>query len=69
MSSSPRRLIIAKAWHHFCTKLETNGYAPDLHLLEKECLNDMKAYFTKHNVAFQQVPPRIHQLNAAERAI
>ena len=61
--------VIHNAWRHCYTKLKTNGYAPDLHLLENECSNDMKSAFTKQNVSFQRVPPHIHQRNAAERAI
>ena len=60
---------IIKAWTKLFERLKYNGYAPELHILDKECSNDLKKAFTKNDVEFQRVPPHSHRRNAAERAI
>jgi hypothetical protein len=56
-------------WTELHEHLRSNGYAPDLHILDNECSHDFKKAFQKYNVAFQRVPPHVHRRNAAERAI
>ena len=60
---------IKTAWEHIFQRLQRNGYAPSLHLLDNECATDIKQAFTRHNVDFQRVPAHQHRRNAAERAI
>jgi hypothetical protein len=60
---------IRDAWQRIFTKLQVNGYAPQLHLLDNECSTNIKDAFRKHNVDFQRVPAHQHRRNAAERAI
>ena len=50
-------------------QLQSNGYAPELHILDNECSDELKKAFKKYSVGFQRVPPHVHQRNAAERAI
>jgi hypothetical protein len=56
-------------WTELHEHLRSNGYAPDLHILDNECSHELKKAFQKYNVAFQRVPPHVHRQNAAERAI
>jgi hypothetical protein len=60
---------LTQAWQALHTRLQSNGYAPDLHILDKECSDELKKAFQKNNVDFQRVPPHSHRRNAAERAI
>ena len=60
---------IADAWQTCHTRLQTNGYAPDLHIIDNECSDILKQAFTKYHIDFQRVPPHTHRRNAAERAI
>jgi len=64
-----RSKTLTTAWTATFTKLQSNGYAPDLHILDNECSSDLKAAFTKYKIDFQRVPPHSHRRNAAERAI
>ena len=57
------------AWLKIYKKLQFNGYAPKLHILDNECSTDIKDAFKRHNVDFQRVPAHQHRRNAAERAI
>jgi hypothetical protein len=60
---------LTKAWTKLHSRLQLNGYAPDLHVLDNECSDELKKAFQKYDVAFQRVPPHVHRRNAAERAI
>jgi hypothetical protein len=60
---------LTKAWTALHSKLQSNGYAPTLHILDNECSDDLKKAFKKYDVDFQRVPPHSHRRNAAERAI
>jgi hypothetical protein len=60
---------LTQAWTELHTKLQANGYAPTLHILDNECSDDLKKAFKKYDVNFQRVPPHSHRRNAAERAI
>ena len=60
---------IADAWQTCHTRLQTNGYAPDLHIIDNECSDILKQAFMKYHIDFQRVPPHTHRRNAAERAI
>jgi hypothetical protein len=60
---------LTNAWTKLHTRLQSNGYAPTLHILDNECSEELKKAFKKYNVDFQRVPPHSHRRNAAERAI
>jgi hypothetical protein len=60
---------MAATWTELHKHLRSNGYAPDLHILDNKCSHDLKKAFQKYNVAFQHVPPHVRRRNAAERAI
>jgi hypothetical protein len=60
---------IADAWKLCYIHLKNNGHAPDLHILDNECSDLLKAAFHKYNIDLQRVPPHSHRRNAAERAI
>ena len=49
--------------------LTNRGLIPHLHMLENECLNVLKNFMREINEKFQLVPPHIHHINSAERAI
>ena len=59
---------LTSAWTSLHDQLQSNGYAPKLHILDNECSDELKKTFKKYDVAFQRVPPHSHQYNAAERA-
>ena len=60
---------LTSAWTALHRQLQTNGYAPTLHILDNECSDDLKKAFAKYKMDFQRVPPHVHRRNAAERAI
>ena len=60
---------ICDAWFATHTNIQANGYAPQLHILDKECPKNTKPAFTKHAVNFLRIYPHNHRQNAAERAI
>jgi hypothetical protein len=60
---------LTKAWTQLHTKLQSNGYAPTLHILDNECSEELKSAFKKYHVDFERAPPHSHRHNAAERAI
>jgi hypothetical protein len=60
---------IRDAWESTHQHLLHQGHAPELHVLDNECSADLQKAFTKYNVQFQRVPPKVHRVNAAERAI
>ena len=60
---------LTTAWTKLHEKLQDNGFAPELHILDNECSDELKKAFKKHNVDFQRVPPHSHRRNSAERAI
>ena len=64
-----RAATIRDAWIDKLQILQRNGLKPELHIIDNECSDDLKAAFRKHNVQFQRVPPHQHRRNAAERAI
>jgi hypothetical protein len=60
---------LTTAWTKLHEKLQANGFAPNLHILDNKCSEELKKAFRKYNVDFQRVPPHSHRRNAAERAI
>ena len=60
---------IRDTWIKAHKTLASQGHAPNLHILDNECSQDLIDSFTKYNVSFQRVPPKAHCANAAERAI
>ena len=60
---------IRKAWETTHKRLVQQGHAPNLHILDNECSQDLKDAFQKYNISFQRVPPKEHRANAAERSI
>jgi hypothetical protein len=57
------------AWETTHKLLIQQGHPPDLHILDNECSQELKSAFQKYNIQFQRVPPHVHRVNAAERAI
>ena len=60
---------ICAAWNIAFKNLKSHGEAPNVHILDNECSNEMKTMFQNEKVQYQLVPPHIHRRNAAERAI
>jgi hypothetical protein len=60
---------IRDAWETTHHLLVQKGHAPELHILDNECSQDLKNAFLANKIAFQCVPPHVHRVNAAERAI
>jgi hypothetical protein len=60
---------LTNAWTSLHARLQMHGYAPQLHILDNECSEELKKAFKKYDVCFQLVPPHSHQGNSAERAI
>jgi hypothetical protein len=57
------------AWETTHKLLIQQGHPPDLHILDNECSQELKSAFQKYKIQFQRVPPHVHRVNAAERAI
>ena len=51
------------------TKLTQSGHPTNLHIMDNEASDTLKAALLKYKIAYQLVPPHIHRRNAAERAI
>ena len=51
------------------TKLTHSGNPTNLHIMDNEASDTLKAALLKHKIAYQLVPPHIHRRNTAERAI
>jgi hypothetical protein len=60
---------LTNTWTSLHARLQMHGYAPQLHILDKECSEELKKAFKKYDVRFQLVPPHSHQRKSAERAI
>jgi hypothetical protein len=60
---------IRKAWERTHKSLIAHSHAPNLHILDNECSQELKDSFVKHNISFQRVPRKEHRANAAERTI
>ena len=57
------------AWQLLHNRLSTHSHDPTLHILYNEFSQELKDAFTKYNVDFQRVPPKVHHANSAEHAI
>ena len=46
---------LTNAWTRLHNQLQSNGYAPELHILDNECsdIDELKKSFKKYDVAFQ----------------
>ena len=60
---------IRTAWETTHQVLVHQGHAPELHILDNECSQELKSSFLKYKITYQRVPPKVHRVNAAERAI
>jgi hypothetical protein len=60
---------LTQAWTALHSRLQSNSYAPDLHIHDNECSDELKKAFKKHAADFQRVHPHVHRRNSAERAI
>ena len=60
---------LTASWKTLFLKLQANGHAPELHILNNECSEELCKAFQKYQVTFQLGPPHVHLRNAAERAI
>jgi hypothetical protein len=54
---------------HIHGKLAKSGNQPKIYILDNEASSELKRALTKHDLAYQLVPPHVHRCNAAERAI
>jgi hypothetical protein len=50
-------------------ELTVKGFKPKLQALDNEASAALNNFFTKHDIAYQLVPPHCHRRSAAERAI
>ena len=57
---------ITSGWKRLHERLCDNRLSLTLHILDKECSEDMRKAFQKYKVKFELVPPHIHRRNAAE---
>ena len=60
---------IAKAYNNIINLLNKHGAKPNTFILDNECSKELTNTFEKHNISYQQVPPKNKRRNAAERAI
>ena len=60
---------ISCAWTTLTNRLTKNGHRYKNFILDNEISSDLKQTFKKYEIKYQCVPPKIHQQNAAERAI
>ena len=60
---------LTSSWKTIFIKLQTNGHAPELHILDNECIEEIRKAFKKHQVTFQLFPLHVHCRNFTERAI
>jgi hypothetical protein len=61
---------LTTTWTKVHTQLQSNGFAPKLHVFSKERFDDLKKAFTKYSIVdFQRVPPYSHHRISAERGI
>jgi hypothetical protein len=44
---------LTNAWTSLYTQLQSNGYAPELHIVDNECSDELKKAFRKYDVTFQ----------------
>ena len=51
------------------TYLTDRGFNPRIQVLDNECPSALKRNFRSNKIAFQLVPPHLHQTNKAENAI
>jgi Reverse transcriptase (RNA-dependent DNA polymerase) len=58
-----------KAFDQVYSILEKAGMAPKLHILDNQCGPKQKDTLAKKGMEYQLVPSKMHQCNAAERAI
>jgi hypothetical protein len=58
-----------EAYNSVHQELTVKGFKPKLQTLDNEASTALKNFFTKHDIAYQLVPPHCHRRNAAERAI
>ena len=49
--------------------LRKRGLTPKLQIMDNEVSEDLKKYFEDSDIQFQLVPPHMHRINAAERAV
>jgi hypothetical protein len=60
---------LVKAYDSVHQEITVKGFKPKLQTLDNEASVALKNLFTKHDIAYQLVPPHCHRRNAAERAI
>ena len=50
-------------------KLRKRGLTPKILIMDNEVSEDLKQYFEDSYIQFQLVPPHMHRINGAERAV
>jgi hypothetical protein len=58
---------IRKAWETTHKSLIAQGCAPNLHILDNECSQELKDSFVKYNISFQCVPPKEHRATMLQK--
>ena len=51
------------------TSLKKRGLTPKPHIMDNEVTEDLRKYFEDSDIQFQLVPPYMHLIYAAERAV
>ena len=66
-SCSERKFIRVTLVPH--SYLSARGLTPQYQMLDNECPGGLKHFLRDFSINFQLVPPHLHRINAAERAI
>ena len=69
MTTTRQAAELTASWTTLFLKLQTNGPAPELHILDNECSEELHKSFKKYQVTIQLVPPHVYLQNATECAI
>ena len=66
-SRSTGNMILA--YQTLVDRLKEKGLHPEMHLLDNECLKEMRVAITGNYMKYQLMPPNDHRLNIAEKGI
>ena len=60
---------IKEAWMNLHDRLKSSAKPPTTYIMDNEASKDLKHALSKADISYQLVPPNLHRVNAAERAI
>ena len=66
-SWSAEHLLAATAKMHIF--LRERGIHPEIRIMENECSSTVRSYLKNNDIKLHLVPPNLHRINAAEKAI